>query len=226
MRIIAIRPEPGFSSTIEAAAEHGLTVKGEPLFEIEPCSWDPPDPDLVDGLLIGSANAIRHGGKALELFRKKPAFVVGSMTENVARDAGFEVEMTGEGGLQSVLDRLEGKELSLLRLTGEDHVALNPPVGITLVTRIAYRSAARSMSDALAKSLSEGAIVLLHSARAAEHFAAECDRHGLNRAAITLASLGPRIAAAAGEGWARSEWPDGPNDGALLAFVKDLWQSL
>ncbi len=65
-------------------------------------------------------------------------------------------------------------------------------------------------------------IVLLHSAATAQHFARECDRMGLDRAQFTLAALGPRIAAAAGDGWAAIHTPTRPSDNALLAMVRKL----
>ncbi len=71
--------------------------------------------------------------------------------------------------------------------------------------------------------LAEGeALVLLHSAATARHFANECDRLGLARGSITLAALGPRIAAAAGDGWAAIHIASRPDDAALLAMAQEL----
>jgi uroporphyrinogen-III synthase len=78
--------------------------------------------------------------------------------------------------------------------------------------------------DPAAPLLASGAaLVLLHSAATASHFAAECDRLGLPRAGITLAALGPRIAAAAaGQGWVAVHTAARPDEAALMQLAFDL----
>jgi uroporphyrinogen-III synthase len=65
-------------------------------------------------------------------------------------------------------------------------------------------------------------LVLLHSAATARHFASECDRLGLARGTIALAALGPRIAAAAGEGWRAVHTAPRPDEAALLEMAREL----
>ena len=67
-------------------------------------------------------------------------------------------------------------------------------------------------------------LVLLHSAEAARHFAAECARLALPRASIHLAALGPRVAEAAGQGWASLHMASATSDEALLALARQLCQ--
>lgn len=220
--IVAIRPEPGFAATVAAGREAGLAIAGEPLFEIRPLAWEAPPPEDIDGLLIGSANAVRHGGASLEPFKAKPVFAVGSSTAAAAQEAGFTVERTGEGVLQRLVDTLSGRPLRLLRITGAEHVPLAPPERMAIETRIAYESVALPMPPELVRTLAGGALVLLHSAAAARHFAEECDRLGLDRSRIALAALGPRIAAAAGEGWAALRSAEKPNEPALLALAREM----
>ena len=74
----------------------------------------------------------------------------------------------------------------------------------------------------MADRLGQGALVLLHSAAAARHFAAECDRCGVPRGAVRLAALGPRIAAAAGEGWREVRSAAEPREAALLALARQM----
>jgi uroporphyrinogen-III synthase len=74
--IFAIRPEPGCSATVEAGRRLGLTIEGRPLFAIRALAWDPPEAEHIDGLLLGSANAVRHAGAGLAPFRGKRAFAV------------------------------------------------------------------------------------------------------------------------------------------------------
>jgi len=221
-RIVAIRPEPGLAATIAAGLAAGLVIEGWPLFEIRASAWDPPEPEDIDGVLIGSANALRHGGAALGQFTSKPAYVVGETTAEAAREAGFEVARVGEGGLQNVLDTLSGSTLRLLRLAGAERVPLAPPIGIELVTRTIYDSAALPMPGELESALREGALVLVHSAVAMHHLAAECEALGVARGGIAIAALSPRIAREAGSGWARVEAAEAPRESALLALARDM----
>ena len=220
--IFAIRPEPGLSATLAAARQAGLDLEGVPLFEIRPVAWAAPDPAGVDALLLGSANALRHAGRAMEAFCAKPAYVVGDITADAARQAGFTVAPSGLGGLQQVLDSLKGRNLRLLRLAGAEHVALVPPPGITLDARIVYESVALPLPASLAVRLREGGVVLLHSAAAARHFARECERQNIARRGIRLAVLGPRIAQEAGGGWAAVSPSAVPRESALLALARDM----
>ncbi len=220
-RLLALRPEPGLAATLERAGAMGLAITGHALSEIRAVAWDCPDPAGIDGLLIGSANAILHGGPHLAQLREKPVYAVGEATAVAARAAGFAVAMTGSGGLQGVLDAIPAP-CHLLRIAGEEHVPLTPPTGVTFAEVIAYRSVALPLDPAAALLGSGKALVLLHSAATARHFAAECDRLGLARAAIALDALGPRIAAAAGEGWGAVHTAATPDEGALLQLAFDL----
>ena len=225
MRIVCIRPEPGFAATRRKALAMGLEFGGEPLFRILPVPWILPGGSF-DGVLFGSANAIRRGGPALRQLTGCDAYCVGKTTAAEAAEAGFHVAATGSGGLQAVLDSLAGAPLRLLRLSGAEHVPLEPPPNVDLVDRVCYESRALPMSDTLVRQLRQdgGAVVLLHSAVAAAHFAQQCDAHALDRSTLRLAALGPRIAAAAGGGWGAVDWPAMPQDAALLALAKDMCQ--
>jgi uroporphyrinogen-III synthase len=223
--VLAIRPEPGCSATIRAGLEAGLAIAGCPLSELRPLAWDPPVPRRIDGLLFGSANAARLAGPALAAFRGKRAFAVGAATAEAARSAGLDVAAIGRNGLQTLLDTLP-PPLTLLRLAGEEHVPLHPPPGIALETRIAYRSVPLTLPESAADTLRGGALVLLHSAAAARHLGAECDRLGVDRTAVAIAALGPRIAEAAGEGWRDRRAAGEPHEAALLALARDMCHDL
>jgi len=220
-RLITIRPEPGGSATVAAGRELGLTIEAWPLFEIRPLAWDAPPADAIDGLLIGSANAIRQAGPALAAFRDKPVHAVGEATARAVEAAGFAVQTVGPGVLQPLVDGLH-PPLRLLRLTGAEHVPVTPPPGIEIETRVGYESAAMPLSEGAAAHLREGALVLVHSAVAARHFAAECDRVGIARGGIRLAALGPRIAAAAGEGWGEVRSAAEPSEAGVLSLARQM----
>lgn len=218
---LALRPEPGLAATLEKARAMGLAITGHALSEIRAVAWDCPDPADIDGLLIGSANAILHGGPHLARLTGKPVYAVGEATAAAARAAGFTVAMTGTGGLQGVLDAISAR-CHLLRIAGEEHVPLTPPEGVSFAEVIAYRSVMLPL-DPVATLLASGeTLVLLHSAATAAHFAAECDRLGVPRERVAVAALGPRIAVAAGAGWGAVHPAARPDEAALLQLVFDL----
>ncbi|WP_086608909.1 uroporphyrinogen-III synthase [Erythrobacter donghaensis] len=219
--LLALRPEPGLSATLGKARALGLPITGHALSAIRPVGWQCPEPATIDALLIGSANAILHAGPDLARLVAKPVYAVGEATADAARAAGLTVAMTGSGGLQGVLDEIPAPR-HLLRIAGEEHVPLTPPPGVTFDTVIAYRSEPQPLDAVVNLLATRKTLVLLHSAATARHFAAECDRLGLERQGIALAALGPRIAAAAGEGWAAIHTAPHPDEGALLQLAFDL----
>ena len=223
--LLVIRPEPGCTATIAAARAMGLEAWGQPLFAVEGIEWQAPDPDLFDEILAGSANAFRHGGAGLAGLRGLPLRAVGEVTAEAARAAGFAVLDVGTGGLQTVLDRVPAGT-RLLRLAGLERVELTPPAGVTLHELAVYQSAHLPMESGLAARLSEACVVALHSAGAARHFASECDRLGLDRAKIAVATIGPRVSAAAGTGWRQVASARAATEAALLATAHDLCHTL
>lgn len=219
--IIAIRPEPGLSATIAAGRELGLDITGIPLSSVEPIAWKMPELDEVDALLIGSANAIRHGGTQLSALTHLPAYAVGKTTAEALESAGFQVATVGEGGLQSLLDSMSAP-VRFLRLAGEERIELTLPSEAAMIERVVYRVATLPLSRDQLSEVAGKPLILLHSAASAEHFTREIDRLGLDRATISLAALGPRIAEAAGGGWSTIHIADRPNDPELLAMVKSI----
>jgi uroporphyrinogen-III synthase len=220
--VLVIRPEPGCTATVEEGRTLGLRTEACPLFEIRPLAWQAPSPDEIDALLLGSANAVRQAGAQLAVFRGKPAYAVGETTAAAAEAAGFSIAATGRGGLQALLDAAASAPLRLLRLAGVEHVPVRPPAGVEIDTRAVYEAVPLPLPQAAAERLRRGALVLLHSAAAARHFARECARLAVPRDGIALAALGPRIAAAAGEGWTQVRAATEPREAALLALARDM----
>jgi uroporphyrinogen-III synthase len=200
----------------------GLEVIGHSLFEAEPVTWDLPDGQF-DALLIGSGAVFRHGGPQLAQLAHLPIHAVGGSTAEAARAAGFEVSVVGEGGLQRVLDVMSDEPVRYLRLGGEERVPLAPHPEQTIVERAVYRMRPLSLAPQFSAQFATGQpVVALHSAAAARHFASEIDRLGLSRGRLFLLALGPRIAKAAGLGWAALHIADAPSDAALLAKAAAL----
>lgn len=217
--LLILRPEPGCSASVAAARALGLSAIGAPLSAIEPVSW--PTPDLAfDAILAGSANAFRHGGPQLLALRHLPVYAVGQATAEAATAAGFTVAVVGEGGLQAVLAALSAPA-RLLRLGGTERVALEVPAGVEVLEREVYTATPLPLGE-----VPPGpTVVALHSAVAAKRFAAECERLALPRRRFALACIGPRVAAAAGPGWAEVRSAATPDDRALLALAADLCHS-
>lgn len=223
--LFLFRPEPGWSVSAQMARDMGLDVQGAPLFTIEPVEWEAPAPGQYDGLLVGSANIFRHGGKQLEKLTKLPVHAVGETTADAARTAGFLVGRTGRGGLQNLLDELSNRELHLLRLAGEDRVTLRLPDTIKVDTKTLYRAVPESLSDEDVALLRTGGVVALHSGAAVERLKVEFDRHEIDRTQVDLAVIGPRVAEMAGEGWRSIHIADAPGDSELLALAQALCQT-
>lgn len=222
--IIAIRPEPALSETLEIARETGISVTGIALSKAQPCKWEAPEPADYDAILAGSANAFRHGGAQLDILKSLPVMAVGEQTAKAAREAGFTVSHIGTGGLQGLIDALDDAPRRLLRISGKDHVTLTWPDDITFDTRIVYQMEALPLSFGDAETLKAGAIMLLFSASSAAHFWLECERMNVPHSAVTVAALGPRIAAAAGDGWRAVHTAANPSTAELLALAQQLWQ--
>lgn len=217
-----VRPEPGWSATAAAARAAGLAVVGHPLFDVQPLPWSPP-PGPFDALLIGSAAVFRCGGAGLAALTHLPVFAVGTATAEAARNAGFAVDVTGDGDLQDVLDACAGSPRRFLRLTGEERVPVTPHPGQSVAECAVYRLRALGISPAFAHCLAmEVPLVALHSAAAARHFATAITASGLARSRLSLLALSERIAEAAGPGWAAVHVAARPADAALLAKARAL----
>lgn len=217
--VLAIRPEPGLTATLELGRGMGLNMHGFALSEVVAVDWEMPPLERFDALLLGSANAIRHGGEKLSRLQHLPVHAVGQATAREAEEAGFTVARTGKGGLQTVLDAVP-PPVHYLRLVGSEYVELSPPEGVSFEPLQVYDVQPREFSQSAAKWLSEEPIVLLHSGAMTRQFAKECSRLGVDRSRITLAAMGPRIAEPAGEGWRAIHVSDAPNDTALLEMVR------
>ncbi|MBB3956503.1 uroporphyrinogen-III synthase [Novosphingobium sediminicola] len=228
--IVILRPEPGASASLQAAVALGLDAYAFALFTTVERAWDAPTPDAFDALLLGSANALRHGGAGLAVYAGKPAYCVGDVTTQAAAARGLTIAGKGHGGLQDVLDKVSG-HARLLRLSGEERVALCPPPGVTVAERVVYASLPAPMPVELARLLSVAAlpaiIVLLHSGAAARHFIAECARLGLSRARIIAITIGPRVTQICDEagGWCDVLTASQPSDAAMLALARQTCQT-
>lgn len=215
-RLFILRPEPGASATVERARAAGLDAVAVPLFRIEPLEWQAPEPSRFDGLLLTSANAVRHSGDRLKQFRALPVFAVGEATAAAARDAGFGIGASGESGIERLLGSLE-PDLKLLHLCGQERrIAEDAPQPITAIP--VYR--AEPLDCAGLPERLRGQAAAVHSPRAAARLAELVD--GAVRSSVRLAAISEAAAEAAGSGWERVEAAGSPADDVLLALAAQL----
>ena len=213
MKVLILRPQPGADESAARARGMGLEPIVAPLFTLRPLPWQVPDPAQYDAILLTSANAARLGGDGLTPFLALPCYAVGEQTAEAARAAGFADVRTGpsDGAALLALARAEGAE-SLLHLGGRDHLAL---AGAAYVPVYAAEAAGTLPQGW------QGALVLLHSARAAARFAGLAG----NRSAVRLAAISTQAAQAAGQGWKSLAIASAPRDQALLELAAKLCQT-
>jgi uroporphyrinogen-III synthase len=207
--LLVLRPEPGASATLERAKALGLQARAIPLFEVEPVSWEPPEAAGFDGLLLTSANAVRHAGEQLQALRGLPAYAVGEATAEAAREAGFDIKSSGDAGVDRLLGSID-RDLKLLHLCGEDR--RTPDKAKQDITPLPVYRARAVESPAIAQI--SGSVALIHSPRLGSRFAELVQ----DRAETSIAAISQAAAEAAGSGWASVDTADKPNDEALLAL--------
>ena len=211
-RLLILRPEPGASETVARARSRGLTAISIPLFEIERVNWRAPDPGEYDGLLLTSANAVRHAGDQLRNLGILKVYAVGTATADAARQSGLDVAAVGEAGVEKLLASIDG-DLRLLHLCGEDRTIVHARQRITPV--VVYRA---RQTGAPGLDRVTGGVALVHSPRAGRRLA-ELVEH---RAPVAIAAISAAAAEAAGTGWEVVEIAERPTDDALLALAARL----
>jgi uroporphyrinogen-III synthase len=216
-RVLVLRPEPGASATLRRARERELEAVSIPLFEVEPVEWDSPEASGFDGLLLTSANALRHGGEGLQELRGLPVYAVGATTAEAAREAGFDVASTGNSGVERLLGSIE-PDLKLLHLSGEDRRD-TPGARQHIEAITVYRARAVENVDICGAA---GAVALIHSPRAGRRFAELVERSSLDKSLIRIAAISQEAADAVAEGWSAVDAANTPTDDALLALAERL----
>lgn len=215
--MLILRPEPGGSATAARARARGLTPVLTPLFEMRAVPWEAPEPGRHDAILFTSAHAPRLAGEGLARLLALPAYAVGEASAAAARSAGFADVRAGPADGAALLDLAASEGVRhALHLCGRDHIPLRHRA-IGVERRIVY--AAEPVDTPL--EVPPGAVVLLHSPRAAARFAGRVpDRSGIRVAAISAAA-----AEAAGHGWAAKAVAHHPSDEALLEVASALCQN-
>jgi uroporphyrinogen-III synthase len=214
--VLIIRPEPGASETAARAKAMGLEPVVRPLFEVSPAPWGVPDSRRHDAILFTSANAARLGGEGLNTLAGLPAYAVGESTAAALKAVGFADIRTGSADGSALIEAAARDGVRrALHLCGRDNIALHHPA-VVIEQRIVY--AANEVAGPI--EVPAGAVVLLHSARAAAAFASRVTQ----RSAIRLAAISPAVAEAAGDGWSAKAAAPQARDEALLEVARTLCQ--
>ena len=211
--LLVLRPEPGNAETMARMRILGLMGHAFPLFAAEQVAWEAPSPNQFDALLLTSANTVRFAGDGLDMLKSLPAYCVGEATANAAQDAGFVVAYVGQSGVDELLASVPNKRL--LHLCGEDRIDHAPPSS-TITALPCYRTAALPPALGLFETLKQHPIAMLHSPRAARHFAQLVDASLTPRSKIALCALSQNIADAAGVGWEAVAISPHPRDDEAL----------
>ncbi|WP_129792081.1 uroporphyrinogen-III synthase [Sphingosinicella sp. CPCC 101087] len=221
--LLIIRPQPGASQTAERARTLGLVPIVAPLFAFRPIAWQPPDPASFDAMMLTSANAVRHGGDALAAYVDLPCYAVGEATAKAARAAGFENVHTGPADAAALLDLMAANGVTTaLHLAGLDRLELAHPALRVHAVAIYSADALDGLSAAAEAALARGALVLIHSPRAAALLSTLVGRL---RARTRIAAISADAAEAAGPGWAAVSIAHRPRDEALLELAAKLCQN-
>jgi len=214
--LLVLRPQPGAAVTAAAASASGFAAIVAPLFVVRPVDWSVPSP-LPPAILMTSANAARHGGRVLAPLTEMPLYAVGEATAAAAREAGFARVVVGTQGVDAIVAQAARDGIrDLLHLAGRDHRAPEDAL-VGIRRRVVYAADAVTALPEAAQAALPGAIVLLHSPRAATLFATLVDPR-----ALSVAAISPAVRAAAGGGWRAAAIADRPTDASLLAAAAKL----
>lgn len=220
MKVLIIRPQPGADATARRFAAAGYAPLLVPLFAIEHLPPPSVSVDGYDAILLTSGNAARAACGFLASAADTPIYAVGSATASALTNLALPVAATGSSGVEALVGvaAADGHK-KLLWLAGEDHSAVPQVAGVHIDIAIVYRSAVLETPADFAAQVAVCDAVILHSSRAAAHFADLCDAGGLSRSKITLATFSNAIAASAGDGWAQIIVAASPNDAALMDAI-------
>lgn len=221
MKLLIVRPQPGADATARRVCEAGFEAIVMPLFAIEALEFPVVSANDYDAVLLTSGNAVRAAADNLMQLSSRPFFVVGTATANALTKLSLNPEFVGAEGVNSVLLKAQGRgHRKLLWLTGEDFSEPDLPATMELDIRFVYRSAALPVPDDFEEAVARADAIMLHSSRAASHFADICENSGLVRNDIVIATFSQNIADSAGNGWADIIVSPAPNDAALLPEVQ------
>ncbi len=226
MKVLIIRPQPGADATAERFRAAGHMPLAMPLFEIQTVVPASISPSGYDAIVLTSGNAVRAAESFLKANAHIPVYAVGSATARAAEKSAITPFRTGSSGIDALVDvAVQDAHKRLLWLAGEDHTPLQPRGDVTVDTHIVYKSVAVPTPDDFKAAVAQSDLVILHSSRAAQHFAVCCDDARMSRHEVALATFSEGIARNTGEGWSICIIASAPNDAALLEAIQTHYNS-
>ncbi|MFN3619007.1 uroporphyrinogen-III synthase [Sphingorhabdus sp.] len=221
MKLLIIRPQPGADATAHRLRAAGYDPVLMPLFAIDHLPMQRASADGYDAVLLTSGNAARAAAEFLTSDYRLPIYAVGRATASALDKLSVPVAKIGSEGVEALAAvAVADGHKRLLWLAGEDHSPVPHINGVNIDIETVYRSVALKTPDDFAANVIQSDAVILHSSRAAAHFASLCNSLRLLPADITLATFSNAIAASAGDGWASIIVAEAPNDAALLDAIQ------
>lgn len=224
MHLLLTRPEPDNEALAARLRAAGHRVSIAPMLEIGALGGGPIDDRAAAGILLGSANAVRHGAARLAR-RDLPVWCVGEATATAAAAAGFcHVRVGGGDGAalaRLVIGQARPGDGPLLYPCGTERrpeperALVQAGFRVEAIPVYEAREAA-GLPGSVAESLARGDIdaVLLYSPRTARRFAGLVAAEAL--AGLDVAVLSPAVAGALGDADGRVLIASRPDEAALL----------
>jgi uroporphyrinogen-III synthase len=217
--LIVTRPNPGGAATLARARALGLDARHLSLFAARPLAWIAPDPRDFDALLLTSAQAARLGGTGLARLSALPVHAVGAATAEAATAAGLRVTEVGTSDAQTLIDAMTSRGIArILWLCGRDRTDFDAR-GAAISALPSYAVDTVPPPAEWPALVAAPAVLLAHSARAAERIAALAPGA---RAHLALVAISAKAASAAGAGWGDIAVAERPDDAAMLALAHAL----
>ncbi len=230
-KVIITRAEPGHSQTLEHVRALGLTAMSAPMLDL--VARDVPLPDFTEygALLFTSANGVRFFAERVNIagICDLGAYCVGPATLEAAKHAGFEDCQNADGDAEDLAALIaehrtpsHGKLLHIANQAAAGHMAQTLRTRgfgvdfLPLYAAHAARTPLQSVRETLAASAP--ALVLVHSAKAAEAFKAlyELPRETPHMlVAVSEKAARPL----AGAGFASTIIAERPNETTLMAAL-------
>lgn len=218
LRVAITRAQPEADRTAARVRARGHEAIVAPLLTVVPCGYDTNTSD-AQAIIFTSTNGVRAFPDARGA-RERLVLTVGDATASAAREAGFVDVRSADGDVNALVDmakrELDPTKGKLIHISG-DHVAGDVSgklraAGFSVDWRLAYASvAAGALPAALQQSLD---VVLFHSTRAAETFAA---LGAPNAPQLVAGCLSAAIAETAGKtSWKRIITAPHPREDDLL----------
>lgn len=213
--LLILRPTEAGQRTAGRARNLGLNPIVDPMFEIRSIRWSAASIDHYDAIMFTSPNGVKMAGPELQEYTGLPALAVGEATKKAAQDAGFLIVQTGCSGVQSLVDQLPVEGFNrVLRLSGKEFTPVQSNRSIEQVA--VYEAPFLGLGVQAQTALAAGAVLLLHSARAAHHLIEEMAALGLDQSINRVVAISPKVAQILGKGWKSNSVADQPTDEALL----------